>query len=95
MHYSETLAIYIAVQSKNGFRYRYYSPVAASSLGTDTYIHHGLGIVVKDGSWHTLSRNLETDLKEAQPDNELESVLGFLIRGNGWVDDIQMSNQSD
>ncbi|NTW88616.1 MAG: hypothetical protein HGB26_05735, partial [Desulfobulbaceae bacterium] len=89
IRYFETFVIYVAVQSKNGFRYLYYTPVAASNLGADTYIHHGLGIDIKDGNWHALRRDLEADLKEAQPDNELESVLGFLIRGNGRVDDIR------
>jgi hypothetical protein len=90
MRYSETFVIYVAIQSKNGFRYLQYTPVATSTLGTGTYVHHGLGTNVTDGSWHTLSRDLEADLKEAQPDNELEAVLGFLIRGSGRVDDIRI-----
>ncbi|EKD38272.1 MAG: hypothetical protein ACD_75C00795G0003 [uncultured bacterium] len=89
MKYSESFTVYIAVQTKNGFRYLYYTPTAASTLGTGTYVHHGLGSAVRDGSWHTLARNLAADLKEAQPDNELESVLGFLLRGSGRVDDIK------
>ncbi|MFH0783492.1 MAG: hypothetical protein V2B20_16280 [Pseudomonadota bacterium] len=92
MRYAESFVIYVAVQSKDGFRYLYYTPIEASNLGTDTYIHHGLGTAVADGSWHTLARDLEADLKEAQPDNELESVLGFLIRGSGRVDDIKTKN---
>jgi len=36
-----------------------------------------------------MARDLERDLKDAQPDNELEAVLGFLIRGSGRVDDIR------
>ena len=80
---------HIAAQTKNGFRYLYYTPVATSSLGTETYVHHGVGATMKDGAWHTLTRNLEQDLKEAQPDNELQAVLGFLIRGSGRVDDVK------
>ena len=89
MRYSETFTVYIAVQSKDGFRYLQYTPVTNSNLGSDTYIHHGLGTSVIDGAWHNLSRDLEADLKEAQPDNELEAILGFLIRGSGRVDDIE------
>ena len=89
MKYSESFTVYIAAQTKNGFRYLYYTPVATSSLGTDTYVHHGVGATMKDGAWHTLTRNLEQDLKEAQPDNELQAVLGFLIRGSGRVDDVK------
>jgi hypothetical protein len=90
MRYLETFTVYVAVQSKDGFRYLQYTPVTNSNLGGDTYIHHGLGTSVMDGAWHNLSRNLEADLKEAQPDNELEAILGFLIRGSGRVDDIKV-----
>ncbi len=88
MRYSEPFVIYIAVQTKNGFRYLYYTPAATSSLGTGTYIHHGLGNIA-DGTWRSVMRDLEADLKEAEPDNELQAVLGFLIRGSGRVDDIR------
>jgi YD repeat-containing protein len=89
MKYSESFTVYIAVQTKDGFRYLYYTPAATSSLGTDTYVHHGLGTNILDGNWYTLVRDLQLDLKEAQPDNELQAVLGFLIRGSGRVDDIK------
>lgn len=89
MQYAEPFTVYIAVQTRNGFRYLYYTPVETNKLGTDTYIHHGLGTVTQNGSWHTLTRNLTDDLKAAQPDNELVAVLGFLIRGSGRVDDIK------
>ena len=64
------------------------TPAATSSLGTGTYIHHGLGNIA-DGTWRSVMRDLEADLKEAEPDNELQAVLGFLIRGSGRVDDIR------
>ncbi|MBM9617057.1 hypothetical protein JWJ90_22640 [Desulfobulbus rhabdoformis] len=89
MSYSENFTIYIAVQTKDGFRYLYYTPVATSSLGTDTYVHHGLGSHLTDGKWHIVVRDLAYDLKQAQPDNELQAVLGFMIRGSGRVDDIK------
>jgi hypothetical protein len=89
MKYSEAFAVYIATQTKDGFRYLHYTPVATDSLGAGTYVHHGLGDLTRDGNWHTLQRDLEADLKEAQPENELQAVLGFLIRGSGRVDDIR------
>ena len=89
MQYRESFVVYIAVQTKNGFRYLYYTPAATNNLGTDTYVHHGLGTTISDGTWHTITRNLAQDLKDAQPDNELQAVLGFLIRGSGRVDGIK------
>lgn len=92
MRYIENFVVYIAVQTSQGFRYLSYTSSISDNLGDGTYVHHGLGNRVKDGSWHTIIRDLEYDLKEAQPDNELEEVLGFLIRGNGRVDDITIRN---
>ena len=89
--FSENYTVYIAVETTDGFRYIYYTPADHDNLGTDTdtYIHHGLGTSSRDGSWHTFTRDLEADLHDAQPGNDLEAVLGFLIRGSGQVDDIR------
>jgi len=89
MAYDESYVVYIAAQTKNGFRYIYYTPSAEDRLGNGTYIHHGLGASSKDGTWQTIIRDLAYDLKEAQPGNELEAILGFLIRGSGRIDDIR------
>jgi hypothetical protein len=50
MRYSESFTVYIAAQTKDGFRYLYYTPVATDTLGTGTYVHHGLGAEVRDGT---------------------------------------------
>lgn len=92
MKYSENFMLYIAVQTKDGFRYLSYTPTNSDELGTGTYIHHGLGKHAADGTWRTFARDLEYDLKQAQPANELQAVLGFLIRGSGRVDDIRTLN---
>ena len=88
MRYSENFVIYVAVQTTDGFRYIYYTQADYDNLGDDTYIHHGLGSVARDGSWHTFTRNLEADLHDAQPNNDLVEILGFLVRGSGRIDDI-------
>ena len=89
MNYSENFVVYIAVQTTDGFRYLYYTAADHDNLGTDKYIHHGLGSSIRDGNWHTIIRDLEYDLKEAQPDNNIEAILGFLIRGSGRIDNIR------
>ena len=89
MNYSENFVVHVAVQTTDGLRYISYTPVDYDNLGDNRYIHHGLGASVKDGNWHTFIRDLEYDLKDAQPDNNLEAILGFLIRGSGRVDDIK------
>jgi hypothetical protein len=93
MKYSENYTIFIAVQTTDGFRYIKYNRLDHDNLGTGTYVHHGLGAGSRDGNWHTITRDLEQDLHDAQPDNDIVSILGFLIRGSGRVDDIKTLNQ--
>lgn len=88
MLYNEDFSVFIPVMTKNGFRYMIYTASSSDNLGTGIVIHHGIGENITDGNWHTINRDLEQDLKEAQPDNELLEVLGFSIRGSGMVDDI-------
>ncbi len=88
MKYSGNFVIYVATQTTEGFRYLYYTPADYDNLGDATYIHHGLTSLAKDGSWHRFARDLEHDLQEAQPGNNLESIQGFLVRGSGYIDDI-------
>ena len=91
MKYSEAYTVYISCQTKDGHRYLYYTASNDDKLelpNNSRYVHHGLGTDTKSGSWITVRRNLQKDLKEAQPDNEIISVDAFLIRGSGFVDDL-------
>jgi len=45
---------------------------------------------VADGTWRTFVRDLQKDLKEAQPAATITKVNAFLIRGSGKVDDIML-----
>ena len=65
-------------------------PTDYNNLGSGGYVHHGVGSSVTDGQWHTFTRDLQNDLTEAQPGNTILEVHGFLIRGSGMVDDINM-----
>ena len=60
-------------------------------LGSGEYVHHGLGSSVIDGQWHTFTRDLQTDLGDAQPGVTILEVNGFLIRGSGKVDSIGLA----
>ncbi len=90
MKYSDSFIVYISTQTTKGHRYIYYtaSDTDKGMHENGTYIHHGLGADAYNGSWKTFTRDLEADLQEYESDNELLSVNGFLIRGNGRVDDI-------
>ena len=90
--FNNHFTVYIPVQTEQGFRYLYYT-----SIDTDRgihanakYIHHGVGSDKKDGVWHTITRNLESDLQDFEPDNHILAVTGFLIRGTGFLDNIKL-----
>jgi len=83
--------VYIDVETTAGHRYIYYTPEDYDGLGDGKYVHHGLGSDVIAGQWHTFVRDLQADLEEAQPGEEILEVNGFLIRGSGRVDDIELT----
>jgi len=91
MKYNENYSIFIAVSTTKGHRYLYYTQNNTDSglLGT-SYIHHGLGGESKNGTWQTISRDLNADIKEYESDNELISVNAFFIKGSGKIDDIEL-----
>ncbi|MBD3160121.1 MAG: hypothetical protein GF309_15185, partial [Candidatus Lokiarchaeota archaeon] len=70
----------------------------AWALGTQRYVHHGLGSDAYDGTWRTFERDLLDDLHDAQPGVDIINVDAFLIRGSGYVDEIKLlprENQGD
>jgi YD repeat-containing protein len=64
MNYSESFTVYIAVQTKKGFRYLTYTPVNTDTLGNGTYISYGLGTNIQNGQWHTVYRDLAYDIRD-------------------------------
>jgi uncharacterized protein YdaL len=95
MNVNEEYVLFVKLTTKDGIRYLYYTASNESygrSAGSE-YLHHGLGVASKDGTWRMFSRDIEKDLKEFDSDNALISVDAFLVRGSGKFDDIKMYNQ--
>jgi len=103
MKFNADSVIYISVITADGPRFITYSPLSDTTYATNpnygqgkvvkdgyTYIHLGLNPNTRGGSWQTVSRNLEADLKKYEPDNSLVSVSAFLVRGSGRLDNIKM-----
>ncbi len=89
MRYGENFTIYISVQTKNGRRYLTYTPIDNNRGLKGSYIRIGLGSDIIDNSWHTFTRDLNADIKTAEPNNELIAIDSFRIRGTGLIDDIE------
>lgn len=91
MKYDEMFTVYIIVKTEDGNRYLWYTP-KDSSMGLvwgGRYIHHGLGADAVNGEWHTFSRDLEVDLQKYSPELHVLEIKAFLVRGSGYIDDIQ------
>ena len=86
--------IYILAQTTEGLRYIFYVSTPSRGLkhGLLNGIHHGLGKATIDGRWRTITRDLSSDLQDAEPNNKIISINGIIINGgNGIrVDDITL-----
>ncbi len=103
MKFNDEFVVYISVITANGPRFITYSPLSDTTYATNpnygqgkieeggyTYIHLGLNPNTRGGTWQTVSRNLELDLKKYEPNNSLIAVSAFLVRGSGRLDNIKM-----
>ncbi len=92
MHFSEWFMLMVNVQTTKGQRYMYYTPSNHNrGIVNRQYIHHGLGEIAMNGDWHTFSRDLQKDLHDYEPDNDIVSIDGILVRGSGDIDNVILS----
>ncbi len=96
MQVTEAYTLYIRVDTTEGWRYLTYSNSNSDALANSTgrYIRYGLGSSSKDGTWRVFSRDLARDLTNAQPDNTLLAVNGFLVRGSMRLDDVTLASEA-
>jgi hypothetical protein len=89
MNYNEDYTIYISVNTTNGRRYVTYTPRDDDRGLSGNYILIGLGANSDNGTWQTFTRDLQNDISQAEPSNELIAIDAFIVRGSGRFDDIQ------
>ncbi|OGV73023.1 MAG: hypothetical protein A3K19_24855 [Lentisphaerae bacterium RIFOXYB12_FULL_65_16] len=81
--------VYLLCDTTLGTRYLQYTPGPPGKTSDDQqYVPIQLPPETNSGAWVTVRRDPQTDLKDAQPDNELIGVKTFLTRGNGYIDDL-------
>ncbi|QTA78780.1 Peptidase M12 domain-containing protein, immunoglobulin-like fold-containing [Desulfonema limicola] len=90
MKYAGNFMIVVDIETTEGQRFLRYRPLNKDGLGKNQYVDFGLGKDITDNQWHTFVRDLQADLKQAQPDNDILEVNGVIIRGSGRVDDIKL-----
>ena len=91
MKTTEGFIIDISVMTLQGERFLRYSDTEIDVNGIDgDILFFGLGYSPTNGQWHTIVRELEKDLKQLEPSNQLISVESFLIRANSKLDNIEL-----
>ena len=91
MQNSDGFIIYVNVLTQNGARFLKYSDSDFSQNGiSGEEIYYGLGFDASNGLWHTFIRDIATDIKTFEPNNELTSIEGFQVIGNAKIDDLEL-----
>ena len=90
MKTNKDFLIFVSLKTQNGNRFLVYSSKDYSTGHT-----YGLGSESKDGKWRAYRRDLDADLKAVESNNSIVSVNGFLVRGSGLFDDIQLLNRDN
>jgi lysophospholipase L1-like esterase len=94
MKYSENFKFFVKVKTtSNDPLYIYYTPEDISrgyeEINSKKYIHVALGSYAKDDRWIDFTKDIEADLKVIFPDESIENIYGFYVRGSGKIDDIK------
>ncbi len=89
MNFSEDFVIFIQVNTDIGDYSLIYTPEEENS-----YLQYGLGVKAKQDGWRSYQRNLQKDLERFIPDGEIFKIESFVIRGSGYIHNVQIAKQS-
>ena len=93
-NFKNKYTIYVNVKTKKGERYLYYTNddknLPIQKWGKVSYLHHGLGKYVEKNTWTTITRNLQKDLNNYEPNNKIISINSFSVRGDMMLDNIEV-----
>ena len=79
--------IYVVLSTTLGTRSMNYGPYLDTAQ-SGIYIRYSLGREMADSNWHTFTRNLENDLHNFEPENDIVSIRYIVARGNISIDDV-------
>ncbi len=83
MKTSEDFVIIVSLNTNRGQHYLVYTSGEGKS-----YMHYGLGRASKNGTWQTITRNLQEDMSYFDNRVRISSVQSFVVRGRGSMDNI-------
>jgi hypothetical protein len=90
MLFTSSSTVYVDVMTTAGQRSLTYTAGTTSALGTGQYVQFGLGPAFASGQWLSVTRDLQADFRQAQPEHSVLSVRAILIRGAGMVDTVRL-----
>jgi hypothetical protein len=98
IEYFQTFRFSIMIKTKNdkNIRLTYIPRDDLSFRLTEDQIIIPLGREYMDGTWHLVVRNMEEDLQDAMPDEEIDKIVGLVIQGCRFkLDDIHFHDDMD
>ncbi|MBT4836546.1 MAG: hypothetical protein HON94_04285 [Methylococcales bacterium] len=87
---NKDFTVFIDVETGHGLRTLTYYSMDRTMLGLGRFIKYGLGDKVKNGQWHTITRDIQADLDQTQTKMKLIKIIHLKIRGSGLVDDVML-----
>ncbi len=92
MKFLKDFVFYVSVLTDKGRKYLTYTNMVSENFVYGKYLTIALGEEFKSGKWIRFKRNLQSDLNLFMKEKILE-VEGFMIRGNGRVDNIALMDK--
>ena len=92
MKFDEDFKFFIKIQTQDHGRiYMTYVPEDIDRGYVEDGLHYvylALGSDVNDNTWRTFKRDIAADLHKVKDEYVITSIIGFLVRGSGRVDDL-------
>ena len=89
MKTTEGFILDVFVNTSQGERILRYNDANNNGIDGDV-LFYGLGYTPTNGTWNTIIRDLERDLKNLEQNNHLLSVQSFHVRANAKIDNIEL-----
>lgn len=86
------LSVWIVDSNGTSLYMRYYSGDGQSKINPDNTISFYLGSDINEGSWQSLARNLNIDLRSVKWGATVRRILGFSIRGSIQIGNLVLGN---
>jgi hypothetical protein len=96
MKYGDNFTFFVTVDTEDGYKTFEYQPTnnPGEITGTGRY-RFGLGTDANNDTWHTFTRDLQTDLASLDPGKYIVRIHRIAVRGSGRIDNIRTMRSID